>query len=112
MDETYFKVAGQWKYLYHAVDRDGHTVDFLLRAINLHGMPEKITIDKSDANMAAAIQSIQIDSGVDIEMRQIKYLNNIARQDHRPIKRVVRPRLGRTTFRCARALIAESQKRT
>ena len=32
MDETYVKVAGQWKYLYRAVDRDGHTIDFLLRA--------------------------------------------------------------------------------
>jgi transposase-like protein len=32
MDETYIKVAGQRKYLYGAVDRDGHTVDFLLRA--------------------------------------------------------------------------------
>ena len=32
MDETYVKVAGQWKYLYRAVDRDGSTVDFLLTA--------------------------------------------------------------------------------
>ena len=55
MDETYIKVAGQWKYLYRAADRDGDTIDFLLRAkrarqfleraIGLHGVPQKITID-------------------------------------------------------------------
>lgn len=32
MDETYIKVNGEWKYPYRAVDRAGHTVDFLLRA--------------------------------------------------------------------------------
>ena len=68
-------------------------------------MPEKIAIDKSGAN-TAAIKSIQTACGADIEMRQIKYINNIVEQDHRVIKRVVRPMLGLKTFRCARALIA------
>ena len=113
------KVAGQWKYLYRAVDRDGNTIDFLLRAnrnhaaarsffeqaIGLHGVPEKITIDKSGAN-TAAIQNIRVDSGADIEMRQSKYLNNIVEQDHRAVKRIVRPMLGFKSFRCARTLIA------
>jgi len=48
---------------------------------------------------AQAIKSIQTDSGVDIEMRQIKYLNNIVEQDHRAIKRIVRPMLRFKTFR-------------
>ena len=30
VDETYIKVKGQWVYLYHAVDKQGRTVDFLL----------------------------------------------------------------------------------
>jgi transposase-like protein len=119
MDETYIKVAGQWKYLYRAVDRDGDTIDFLLRAkrdsaaarrfleqpIGLHGVPQKIIIDKSGAN-TAAIQSVNDDAGVAIELRQSKYLNNVMEQDHRAIKRVVRPMLGFKSFRCARILIA------
>ena len=119
MDETYVKVGGQWKYLYRAVDRDGDTIDFLLRAkrdhaaarafferaIDLHGVPEKITIDKSGSN-TAAITSIQADSGLPIQMRQSKYLNNLVEQDHRAVKRITRPMLGFKSFRCARILIA------
>jgi len=100
MDETYILVGGQWKYLYRAVDKLGQTVDFLLtarrdmaaarrffeRAIGLHDVPEKITIDKSGAN-TAAVRGIIADSGAPIELRQSKYLSNLVEQDHRAVKR-------------------------
>lgn len=118
VDETYVQVGGQWKYLYRAVDKLGHAVDFLLtarrdvaaarrffeRAIDLHDVPEKITIDKSGAN-TAAVRGLIADSGVAIELRQSKYLNNIVEQDHRAIKRRVRPMMGFKTFHTARRLI-------
>jgi len=119
LDETYIKVAGQWKYLYRAVDKSGDTVDFLLTAkrdlaaarrylentINLHGLPEKITIDKSGAN-TAAILSVNRDACLDIELRQSKYLNNIIEQDHRAVKRITNPMLGFKSFWTAQKLIA------
>jgi len=73
--------------------------------IDLHGVREKITIDKSGAN-TAAIVGLCTDSGAEIELRQSKYLNNLIEQDHRAIKRIVRPMLGLKNFRCARAVIA------
>ncbi len=32
IEETYVKVRGQWRYLYRAIDKHGHAVDFLLTA--------------------------------------------------------------------------------
>ncbi len=109
--------------LYWAVGRGGDTVNFLLtakrdlaaarrfleRAINLHDVPEKITIDKSGAN-TPAIECVKADACVDILMRQNKYLNNIVEQDHRSVKRISRPMLGFKSFRSARITIAGESK--
>jgi putative transposase len=118
MDETYVRIKGVWKYLYRAVDKAGATVDFLLtakrdrkaalrflrKAIGHNGAPEKITIDKSGAN-TAAIESYNKDHKAGIEIRQVKYLNNIVEQDHRAVKRLARPMLGFKSFRSARATL-------
>ena len=42
----------------------------------------------------------------EIEIRQIKYLNNIAEQDHRFIKKRTRPMLGFKNFYSAKETIA------
>ena len=119
MDETYIKVKGVWKYLYRAVDKQGKTVDFLLtakrdmaaakrffdKAMGANGDPDKVAMDKSGANKAA-IDAINAGREVPIQVRQVKYLNNIVEQDHRAIKRVTRPMLNFKSFRSAGSVIA------
>ena len=84
---------------------------FLRKAIGQHDVPEKITIDKSGAN-TAAIASYNAEHQADIEIRRIKYLNNIVEQDHRAVKQVVRPMMGFKSFRQPRQLLPESNSCT
>src|SRR5216684_9001035 len=95
IDETYVKVRGEWKYLYRAVDKEGNTVDFLLRArrnkaaaqryfeksIQQNGVPETVTIDKSGANLAA-LHAVNAERDTPIKIRQVKYLNNVVEVRH------------------------------
>ena len=120
MYETYIKVKGIWCYLYRAVDKSGATIDFMLakkrdkkaakrffnKAIGYSGMPDKITIDKSGSNNAA-LKSIneELTELDKIEIRQIKYLNNIVEQDHRFIKRITKPMMGFKSFQSACATL-------
>ena len=111
VDETYIKVKGAWTYLYRAVDSLGQTVDFLLSAqrdaaaakrffrkalAQPHTVnPRTITVDKNPAYPRAVAD---IKRAGELwrfsKLRQRKYLNNIVEQDHRRIKRLVRPGLG------------------
>lgn len=79
---------------------------FFRKAFKSNGYPDKVTIDKSGSNIAAlkaANESLREDQ--QIEVRQIKYLNNIIEQDHRFIKKRTRPMLGFKTFRSAKITI-------
>ena len=56
--------------------------------------------------MDETYEGIRADSAADIGLRQSKYLNNIVEQDHRVIKRIVRPMPGFKAFRSARIILA------
>lgn len=70
-----------------------------------NGIPDKVTIDKSGANKSAIDQIIE-NRDMAIEVRQIKHLNNVVEQDHRAIKRNIRPMLGFKSFRSAASVLA------
>ncbi|BCC09518.1 MULTISPECIES: IS6 family transposase [Bacillus cereus group] len=123
VDETYVKVKGQWLYLYRAVDSEGNTIDFYLSesrdkqaakrffkkalAFSHVSKPRVITVDKNPA-YPIAIQELkeekQMPEGT--QLRQVKYLNNIVEQDHRFIKKRIRPMLGLKSLRTAKRIIA------
>ncbi|WP_147023588.1 IS6 family transposase, partial [Microvirga aerophila] len=127
VDETYIKVRGQWKYLYRAIDSNGDTIEFwfserrnltaakrfLRMALERHGRPERIVIDGSQTNREAILACDTADRLQDrsrgklrpIRIRQSAYLNNRIEQDHRAIKRRVRPMLGFKTMNSARVIL-------
>jgi transposase, IS6 family len=123
VDETYIRLKGQWLYLYRAVDAAGQTIDFLLspkrdaaaarrffrKALKQpHTVnPRTITVDKNAA-YPIATKAIKQDRELwrFAKLRQVKFLNNIVEQDHRRIKRLVRPGLGFKSFVTATQTIA------
>jgi len=116
VDETYIKVKGKWKYFYRAVDSNGDTIDFMLSSkrdrkaakrflkkilsSNHNQIPRVIIVDKNPA-YPIAINELKNEKKLSkkVEIRQVKYLNNIIEQDHRSIKRIVNPMLGFQSFR-------------
>jgi transposase-like protein len=113
VDETYIKVNGQWRYLYRAVDKQGQTVDFLMsksrdraaavrflkKAIGNHDVPEKITLDGSQASLQA-VAELKAEGVLPAQTLVLtsKYLNNMIEQDHRTVKLRCYPMLGFKTF--------------
>jgi transposase, IS6 family len=123
VDETYVKVKGRCTYLYRAVDSRGQTIDFLLSVkrdaeaakrffrkalAQPHTVdPRTMTVHKNAAYPKAfAEMKKHGELRRSSRLRQVKYLNNIVEQDHRRIKRLVRPGLGFCGFWTARRTLA------
>ena len=83
---------------------------FFVRALEVNGLPRKIAIDNSGANTAdiKAINQMLKSFGcpTPIEMVRRKYLNNIIVQDHRFIKRRIRPVLRFKSLASAASVLA------
>ncbi len=120
MDETYVKLNGKWIYLYRAVDRYGDTVDFFLsarrdkssalsffrKAIRYNNTPSKVVVDKIGSNKSALdALNTELDEDHKIQIFQNKYLNNRVEQDHRFIKKRLKPMLGFKSFHAANITI-------
>jgi transposase, IS6 family len=114
-DETYIKVAGQWTYLYRAVDQHGQVIDVMLsqrrdlaaarrffnRALRTGTIPAEVTTDRApayprvlDELIPSALHTIE------------RYANNPVETDHGRLKARLRPMRGLKRRRSARILAA------
>jgi IS6 family transposase len=94
VDETYIKVGKSCKYLYRPLDKEGNTIEFMLRAkrdvfaakrffrkmmrADHRRLPFSISVDKNAA-YPEAFSSSQEEKVLpkDCTLRRVKYLNNI-----------------------------------
>ena len=123
VDETYIKVKGKWVYLYRAIDKQGHTIDFYLSPTRntkaakrflgkaLRGMkswahPKTINTDKA-TTYGPAIAALKKEGkcSKDTWHRQVKYLNNSVEADHGKLKILIKPVRGFKSMKTAYATI-------
>ena len=114
VDETYVKVAGQWRYLYRAVDQYGQVIDVLLseqrdsaaarrffaRALEQGPAPVEVTTDQAGPYLRVIDELIPTAAHVTEQ-----YANNPVEADHGRLKAWLRPMRGlkrvRSTARIA-----------
>ena len=103
VDETYVRVAGQWTYLYRAIDSAGNTIDFLLSPkrdliaakgflqLALCRVAERPRVINVDGHPAyrPAVEELKRSGHLAhrCQCRRSPYLNNTLEQDHRFLKK-------------------------
>jgi len=116
VDETYVKVAGQWRYVYRAVDQFGQVIDvfvsarrdakaahrFFERAIGTTAIiPVEVTTDQA-ATYPAVLDELLPAAW----HRTEQYANNHIEADHGRLKARLRPMRGLKQDRSARVVVA------
>ena len=103
VDETYLKVAGQWVYLYRAIDQHGQVIDvlaspkrdlaatrrFFARALNAARRPTEVTTDLAPA-YPRVLDEVVPEAWHVVE----QYANNPIEADHGGLKARTRPMRG------------------
>jgi transposase-like protein len=116
VDETYVKVAGQWRYVYRAIDQFGQVVDVLVsprrdakaarrffqRAISVTKVtPVEVTTDQ------APVYPVVLEELLPAAWhRTDRYANNRVECDHGRLKSRLRPMRGLKQDHSARVIIA------
>lgn len=102
-------------YLYRAVDSAGQTLEFQFSASRDAQAAQRFFVQTLDASHTITPRVINVDKNAAYpkafrelkaseavsaacELRQNKYLNNLIEQDHRFIKRLIRPGMGFFSF--------------
>src|SRR5215204_1361532 len=115
VDETYVKVAGQWRYVYRAIDQFGQVIDvfistrrdataarrFFERAIGTTKVrPAEITTDRAPVYPAVLEELLPF-----AWHRTDQYANNRVEADHGRLKAWLRPMRGLKQDRTARVVL-------
>jgi transposase-like protein len=115
-DETYVKIAGQWRYIYRAIDQFGQVIDvfvstrrdtaaarrFFERAIG----STKVTPSEVVTDRAAVYPRVLDELAPAAWHRTEQYANNRIEADHGQLKRRLRPMRGIKTDASAKVVIA------
>jgi transposase-like protein len=116
VDETYVKVAGQWRYVYRAIDQFGQVIDvfvsarrdakaarrFFEQAIGSTTVrPVEVTTDRAPVYLAVLEDLVPA-----AWHRTDQYANNRVECDHGRLKARLRPMRGLKQDRSARVIIA------